>query len=131
LATLLWHKFAKFREHKGRPSYKIYLVEINRILQYPRYLYHIAEITWPHGQSGAAMIERFLLRGQMQGRVRKNILIFWSKIEILFKNKNFVQKYKFWSKIKKVGQKLKFWIKNRNFGQKSKFWSKIEIVVKN
>jgi len=45
---------------------------------------------------------------------------FWTKIQILIKNKNFVQKSKFCSKIETL-------IENRNFEQKSKYWSKIKI----
>jgi len=68
---------------------------------------------------------------------------FWSKIEILFKNRNFVQKSKYRSKIKifsknqNFGQKSKFCskikilFKNQNFLQKSKFWSKIQLFDKN
>ena len=63
LATLIWHKFAKFRDLKGRPAYKVFLKDITRILQYPRYLYHITEI---FGARGASMIETILLRGQLQ-----------------------------------------------------------------
>ena len=39
------------------------LREVNRILQYPRYLYHIEEIFGPRGSS---IIEFLLLRGQLQ-----------------------------------------------------------------
>jgi len=49
---------------------------------------------------------------------------FCSKNEILFKNRNFGQKSKLWSKIVIL-------VKIRNFGQNSKFWSKIEILAKN
>ena len=38
-------------------------------------------------------------------------------------SKNIRQKLKFWSKIEIL-------VKNRNFGQKSKFWSKIEVKLK-
>jgi len=67
----------------------------------------------------------------------------------VFKISKFVQKSKFWTKIKNLakieifvkrensGQKSEFWAKiqilgkNRNFGQKSKFWAEIEILGKN
>jgi len=51
-------------------------------------------------------------------------LKFWSKIEFFFKNRNFVLKSKFWRKIEIL-------VKNQNFGQKSKFCSKIKIFVTN
>ena len=71
----------------------------------------------------------------------KNVITFQRLITfgILFKNRNFVQKSQFWSKIailvknRKFAQKLQFWskigslLKNWNFGQKSQFWSKIAI----
>merc|ERR1712130_114605 len=63
LATLLWHKFADFRAVKDRPVYRVNLRDVNRILQYPRYLYHIEEIFGPRGSS---IIEFLLLRGQLQ-----------------------------------------------------------------
>jgi len=47
-----------------------------------------------------------------------NGFIFSSKIEI------FLQKSKFWSKIEILD-------KNRSFGRKSKFWTKIEVLVEN
>ena len=68
---------------------------------------------------------------------------FWSKIEILVKNRNFGQKSKFWSKIilsvtnRNFRQKLDFQsiikilVKNRNFGLKFDFLSTIGILVKN
>ena len=40
------------------------------------------------------------------------------------KNRNFGQKWKFWSK-------MEILVKNGNFGQKWKCWSKMEILVKN
>jgi len=49
---------------------------------------------------------------------------FYSKIEILFKNRNFIQKSKFYSKIEIL-------FKDLNFGPKSTFWSKIDIFLKN
>ena len=46
---------------------------------------------------------------------------FWSKIEILAKNRNYGKKSKFW-------RKIEIFMENRNFGEKSKscpkFWSK-------
>ena len=69
------------------------------------------------------------------------VLVFCSKIEILFKNRNLVQKSKFCSKIKilfknrnfiqksKFCSKIEILFKNRNFVQKSKFYSKIEILI--
>ena len=46
---------------------------------------------------------------------------FWTKIEILDKNRNFGLKKQCWTKIKILG-------KNRNFGLKRQFSIKIEIV---
>jgi len=57
--------------------------------------------------------------------------MFWSKIEILVKNRNFGQKSKFCSKNWNFGQKSKFWSKNRTFDQKFKNWPQIEILAKN
>jgi len=60
---------------------------------------------------------------------------FWSKIEILLKNRNFAQKSKLWSKTK-FRSRIEILLKNRNLAQKSKLWSKtkfrsqIEILVK-
>ena len=42
-------------------------------------------------------------------------------MEILFKNRNFVQKSKFLVKNQTVGPKIELFVKNRNFRQKSKF----------
>jgi len=60
---------------------------------------------------------------------------FWLKIEILFKNRNFVQQSKISSKIEIFLKNLNFvqtskFHKNRNLAQKSKFCSKIEILLK-
>ena len=60
---------------------------------------------------------------------------------ILFQNRNFSQKSKFWVKIEflvengffapepKFCSKIDILVKNLNFGRQSKFWSKIEILV--
>jgi hypothetical protein len=61
MATLIWYKYATFRNLKGRPAYKVSLKNISYILQYPRYLFHIAEI---FGNIGSSIIDEFLLRGQ-------------------------------------------------------------------
>ena len=48
---------------------------------------------------------------------------FWSKIEILVKNRNFSQKSKFWSN-------LKFLLNNLIFGQKSKYLTKMSRLTR-
>jgi len=55
---------------------------------------------------------------------------FWSKLENFLENRNFGQKWKFFSKIE-IMVKNGNLLENRNFGQKSKFFSKIEILVNN
>jgi len=68
---------------------------------------------------------------------RINEIFVDTKIDILYKNRNFEQNSKFWTKIEIFGKKSKFWRKieilnkNRNFEQKSKFCRKIEILEKN
>jgi len=55
----------------------------------------------------------YVLRNPAVGQKLK----FWSKIEILVKNRNFAQKSIFWSKIEIL-------VKNRNFGQNRNFAQK-------
>mgnify|MGYP006944997400 CR=1 FL=1 len=55
---------------------------------------------------------------------------FGSKIEMLVKNRNFGQKFNFWSKIE-LFVKTKILVKNRTFGQKWNFLSKMELFVNN
>jgi hypothetical protein len=60
LGILVWHKYAEFRKINNRANYKLRLPEIIRILQYPRYLYHIHEL---FEERGASIIENILLHG--------------------------------------------------------------------
>ena len=48
---------------------------------------------------------------------------FWSKIQILVKNSNFIPNSNF--------GKIQILVKNLNIGHKFRFWSKIKILVKN
>ena len=69
-----------------------------------------------------------------KSKLLKQMVKCGGKIEILVKNRNFVQKSKFPSKIEslvtKVWSEIEILVKNRNFHQKSKLWSEIEILVK-
>jgi len=73
---------------------------------------------------------------EFNNRIKKNFSIFdqkskfETKIEVLVKNGNFGEKWKFWGKMEML-VKIEILLKNRNSGQKSKFWSKIEMLVKN
>ena len=60
VGILVWHKYADFRQINKKAHYKLKLPEIIRILQYPRYLYHINEL---FGDRGSSIVENILLHG--------------------------------------------------------------------
>jgi len=62
IGLLIWHKYAQFKNINDRAHYKIRLTEIVRILQYPRYLFHINEL---YDDRGSSIIENILLHGQI------------------------------------------------------------------
>ena len=63
VGLLVWNTYAEFRKINNRAQYKVKLEEIIRILQYPRYLFHINEL---FGERGASIIENILLHGQIE-----------------------------------------------------------------
>lgn len=62
IGLLIWHKYAEFKNINDRAHYKIRLTEIVRILQYPRYLFHINEL---YDDRGSSIIENILCHGQI------------------------------------------------------------------
>jgi len=62
IGLLIWHKYAEFKNINDRAHYKIRLTEIVRILQYPRYLFHINEL---YDDRGSSIIENILIHGQI------------------------------------------------------------------
>jgi hypothetical protein len=62
IGLLIWHKYAEFKNINDRAHYKIRLTEIVRILQYPRYLFHINEL---YDDRGSSILENILCHGQI------------------------------------------------------------------
>ena len=136
------NRIRKVQPRKSRPSEVVYLN-----WQTFEVVFLIFAVLARHGVAVEPRIYRYVACRStaltcVVHTVRLKILRFRA-CKMLFRNRNFVQKSKFGSKIEiliqnlNLVQKLKFcskieiWFKNWNFAPKSKFGPKIEILFKN